>query len=88
MAEVIRELLQTYGLEKGLATQRLKDAWEGIVGKTIATHTESLSVRDGKLFVKLDSSVVRSELGYVKSALVKKLNEAAGEDVITEMVLF
>jgi len=74
-------------LEKGLAEYRLIRSWKDLLGITVAKKTKSLHIRNRKLFVTLHSSVVRNELGMIKDTLIPKLNEAAGMDVIDDVVL-
>jgi predicted nucleic acid-binding Zn ribbon protein len=87
----IDSLLQQYvkaqGLEKGLAEYRLMRSWNELLGVTIAKKTKSLRIQNRKLFVTVHSSVVRNELSLIKDSLIPKLNEAAGMDVIDDVVL-
>ena len=87
----IDSLLQQYvkarGLEKGLAEYRLMKSWNELLGVTIAKKTKSLRIQNRKLFVTVHSSVVRNELSMIKDTLIPKLNEAAGMDVIDDLVL-
>jgi predicted nucleic acid-binding Zn ribbon protein len=87
----IDSLLQQYvkarGLEKGLAEYRLMKSWNELLGVTIAKKTKSLRIQNRKLFVTVHSSVVRNELSMIKETLIPKLNEAAGMDVIDDVVL-
>ena len=87
----IDSLLQQYvkarGLEKGLAEYRLMKSWNELLGVTIAKKTKSLRIQNRKLFVTVHSSVVRNELSLIKESLIPKLNEAAGMDVIDDVVL-
>ncbi len=74
-------------LENGLAEYRLTKAWGELLGVSVAKKTRSLQVRQRKLFVSLHSSVMRNELALMKDSLIPKLNEAAGMDVIDDIVL-
>ena len=57
------------------------------MGITIAKKTKSLRIQNRKLYVSLNSSVVRNELSLIKDTLIPRLNEAAGMDVIDDVVL-
>ena len=63
------------------------NAWESVVGQTINRHTKNIYIKDGVLFVKLDSSVVRNELAMLKQPLMKKINETVGAKVVSDIVL-
>ncbi len=84
--EAIRAFLKIYNLEPKLDEVKLINSWEAVVGKMIARHTNDLFIQKKKLFVYLDSDALRNELSYTKSLLIKRLNEATGKEVITDIV--
>jgi predicted nucleic acid-binding Zn ribbon protein len=84
---LLQQFVKANGLERGLAEYRLMKAWKDLLGITVAKKTKSLRIQNRKLFVTLHSSVVRNELSMMKDALIPKLNEAAGMDVIDDVVL-
>jgi len=84
---LLQQFVKANRLEKGLAEYRLKKSWKDLLGITVAKKTKSLKIQNRKLFVTLHSSVVRNELSMIKESLIPKLNEAAGMDVIDDVVL-
>lgn len=84
---LLQKFVKANNLERGLAEYRLIKSWKELLGITIAKKTRSMYIRNRKLFVTLHSSVVRNELGMIKESLIPKLNEAAGLDVIDDIVL-
>ncbi len=72
---------------KKLAETRLINAWESILGKTVARYTENLYIKNKALYVHLSSAVLRNELSLHRTDLVAKLNEAAGMDIINNIIL-
>lgn len=87
LGEVIKEYLQEANIEKKLKEVELIRSWEEIVGKPVANRTEKISIKEGKLYVYLKSSVVRNELFMMREKLLEELNKRAGEDLIKEIVL-
>ena len=85
--EAIEQLLKAYKLDDRLAEHKLVNAWEGVMGKMIANHTKDLFIKHRQLFVTLDSSALRNELSMARSKIVKMMNEAAGAEVITDVIL-
>ena len=87
----LRDLVKEfYELHKGsgyLDEQKAIQAWQKVVGPFIASHTIDLSIKNGVLYVRVDSDVLRNELSYSRSLLQKNLNERAGRDVVKEIVL-
>ena len=86
LSEVLREYLNTFGLEKRLTEIRLIDSWPEVVGLSVAKKTASLHIKNRVLFVYLHSSIVRAELMRIRTSLPKALNEKAGANVIDEVV--
>ncbi len=87
IAEAIRAYLKESRLEKPLKERQLLQSWESLLGKSVARATTRIYLKEGKLFVHLSSSVVRNELYMLQEEIVRKLNEAAGEDLVTGIVL-
>jgi len=84
---LLQQFVKANRLERGLAEYRLMKSWKDLLGITVAKKTKSLKIQNRKLFVTLHSSVVRNELSLIKETLIPKLNEAAGMDVIDDVVL-
>ena len=87
LGDLIKEF---YELHKGsgyLDEQKAIQAWPQVVGSFIASHTIDLSIKNGVLYVRVDSDALRSELSYSKSLLLKNLNERVGMEVVAEIVL-
>ncbi|MDQ3047457.1 MAG: DUF721 domain-containing protein [Bacteroidota bacterium] len=87
LKEVIEQMMKAYKLDDKLAERKLIGSWESVMGAMIANHTKDLYIKHKQLFVTLDSSALRNELSLAKSKIVKMLNEAAGGEVITDVIL-
>lgn len=78
--EALKMFLKSYKLTKGLNTQRVNAAWDQASGA--AKYTIRRYYRDGILFITLNSSVVRSQLGFQKAALIEKMNAILSDDIL------
>jgi len=85
--EVIGQYLKSLNIDNKLKEVSLIKSWDDIVGKTIARSTKEIYIKDRKLFIKLNSSVIRNELFMIRDGLKKALNERAGESIIDEIIL-
>ena len=87
----VGELIQEfYELHKGpdyVDELKVINSWKKVVGPFIESHTIDLAIRNHVLYVRVDSDALRSELSYSKSLLLKNLNDSAGREIITEIVL-
>lgn len=87
LGDLIKEF---YELHKGLGyldEQKAIQYWPQVVRQFIASHTIDLSIKNGVLYVRVDSDALRNELSYSKSLLMKNLNERVGKEVVAEIVL-
>ncbi len=86
LGEVIREMIETYRMEGKLNELKVIHSWEKVVGVMIAKYTRDLQIRNGKLFVKIDSPALKNELSYSSSVIIERLNKEAGCKVIEEII--
>ncbi len=85
--EVVKEYLKAFKIDDKLKEVKLIKSWEEVVGKTIARSTNNIYIKNRKLFIKLNSSVIRNELFMLREGLKKALNDKAGEEIIDEIIL-
>lgn len=78
MDETVTALIRTLGLTSRLNTRRIFEAWDSVSGQ--GDKTLRRYYRDGKLYITLSSSMLRTRLGYEKELLVSRINEALGRD--------
>lgn len=87
LAEAMKDYIREMNLEGKLNEIELIDSWEETVGKAIASRTSKIYIKDKVLYIHLNSSVVRNELLMLRQGLKDRLNEAAGSEVIKDIVL-
>jgi len=78
LEEVIHEFIRTSHLTPGLNTRRIFAAWDTASGA--GRYTVRRFYRDGKLYITVDSSVVRSQLSFQRAALIEKINALLAQD--------
>ena len=84
--DVLKELIETYHLEGKLNEVKVIHSWQKVVGEMIARHTKDLYIKNGKLFVKIDSPALKNELIYSTSTIIENLNAEAGTKVVEEVI--
>lgn len=85
--EAVDRLLKAYRLEDKMNELTIIERWEKIMGKPIALRTEEVYIKNKVLFIKLNSSVMRSELQNAKAKIIELINNDAGKEVITSVLL-
>ena len=86
LGEVLKQLLKEQHLDGKLYEMQLIDAWYKTLGSTIKKYTTNIYVNDKKLFVRLNSSVLKNDLMMSWSSLVTSLNNQVGTTVINEII--
>ncbi len=61
---------------------RVQAVWEAVAGAAIAAAAQPTAEREGALTVSCAAAVWAQELEFVGPALVERLNEALGEQVL------
>lgn len=87
IASVLTGLAHRLGLESKLLETRLHRQWSEIVGRQIAAHTRPDQIRFKKLYVYVRHSVWLQQLTYLKPDLLNKINAAAGEPLVSDLIL-
>ena len=64
LKDLIPQMLQENKLQKGMDQIYVKEAWAEVMGKGVANYTESVSLKNHTIFVKLASAALREELQY------------------------
>ena len=84
---LIKFFIKKNNLEKGLENVKIKDLWHELMKNGVANYTTDINLKNGTLYIKLKSSVLREELSYGKEKIVKLLNEKLKKDLIKKIVL-
>jgi len=86
MKDAISKMLDVYRLRKKFDETSILAVWPEIMGTAIANRTTQIYIKDKKLFIRIESSVIKNELVMVRQGIIQKLNEHAGSIVINEMI--
>lgn len=88
LGDIIHDALQRSGMEEKFARQRAAFLWSEIVGPTINRLTFKRRVDDnGVLHVYISSASLKNDLLYMRSTLLRRLNEAVGRDALTDIAI-
>ena len=85
----LRDLLGPFGQRLGLSdpakTGLVWARWAETVGPAIAAHCSPSSLRDGLLRLRADSPAWATEVGYLGPEILRRINEMAGMELVTEV---
>lgn len=85
LSDLIKFYKKKHQLEQGINETKLINAWQNVVGLIIAKRTTKIEIKNRKLYISLNSSVVRNELLLLKTDLIHRLNEEAGDIIINDI---
>ncbi len=81
----LNSLAARLGLEHPWESARIFSRWEAIVGPEVANRCRPVSLKAGVLTVKTESAAWASELRYLGPAMVRRVNEELGSNVVREV---
>ena len=87
LGDLIKEFYDQYKGPDYLDEIKAVNSWVQVAGTFVASHTVDISIKNKVMYVRVDSDALRTELGYSKSLLVKKLNDIVGKEVLRMLVL-
>ncbi len=85
LGPLLEALLNRQGLSEKMRGYRLWQHWTQTVGDTIAQQAQPLRIRDGVLEVRVGHPVWMQQLQLLKPKLLKQLNQALGENLLTDL---
>ena len=87
MGDAIKKFLEQSRLKGGVQALQIDDAWEQIMGKTIARYTDKLQVINDTLFITTQVAPLKHELIFQKEKIIQRVNEALGQRIISKIVV-
>ncbi|TCN51519.1 DUF721 domain-containing protein [Flavobacterium circumlabens] len=87
IGDVLQQIIQVNKLQPGMDQIDVKEAWRQLMGNGVNTYTKNVVLKGSTLYVELGSAVLREELSYGKSKIVKMINEELGREVVKDVVL-
>ena len=85
--EAIEQMMQVYKIKRKFEETGIIAHWPNIVGKAVASRTKEIFVLDKKLFLRIESSVIKNELMVVRNQIIERINNEA-DTVLIEEVIF
>ena len=83
---VIQQMIAQSPHKAQLDAAAARCAWKAIMPNAVHKRTESIFFKQGKLFVKLNSSTLRQELRLKKEQVLTRLREHTKNKAIEEIV--
>lgn len=87
LKDAIETMLREFGLEEKMRELHINNTWEKMMGKTIYIRTKEIRLKKRKLYIRVDSSVLKEELNYARSKVLEIINKEFEKPVADEVVI-
>lgn len=84
ISDALIDFLRESGLEQSVLDVQIEEVWPRVMGETVRKLTRSVEVRDGVLYVHVNSAALKAQLFENRFELVHKLNDAVGAPAIRD----
>ena len=86
IGDAIEDMLKKYHLKPRFDEMQVIASWPGLMGKTIANKTGKIYVKNGVLFVEINSAPLKHELNMSKTKVIELLAGEFGKGTITDII--
>jgi hypothetical protein len=86
LKEAIEQMMQVYKIKRKFDETGIIAAWPDLVGKSVANRTKELFIHDKKLFLRIESSVIKNQLVLMRAQIIEKINTEAKSVLIEDIV--
>lgn len=85
LREGLAEVAADLRLDAPDALAAVLGGWPGVVGEAVAAHTRPRTLRQGVLFVEVDSPEWATQLRYLEEDLLRRLGRTVRPGVVTAL---
>ena len=86
LKEAIEQMLQVYKIKKRFDETGIITEWPNLVGKSVANRTKEIYIHNKKLFLRIESSVIKNELLMMRTQIIEKINNDAKSVLVDEII--
>jgi hypothetical protein len=87
LSEILKQFAGKGKVHDKLTEAKLKSIWEEEMGPFIASRTIGISIFNGELKIKVNSSVLRQELYMARDSIKNRINTRVPEAEIRNVVV-
>ena len=80
--------MRSQGLETPLLQRRVVELWDTVVGPAVVRYTGQKFISNQTLVVQVLNPALRADLSMMRQKLVKRLNDAVGSYVISDIKFY
>jgi predicted nucleic acid-binding Zn ribbon protein len=84
IGDALISYLRESGLEQSVLDVQIEEVWPRVMGDVVNQLTRKVEVKDGVLYVHVNSAALKAQLFENRFELVRKLNQAVGAKAIRD----
>lgn len=84
---VFSDLAKRHGWATDLQKGRVLSHWDSVVGAQLAAKTKAVSLRDGELEVRAESTAWATQLRAIERTLLTRIEQLVGPGVVRRLVI-
>lgn len=85
--QALDQYMKRFGLQRKVEEIKLLQMWPEIAGEFIARNTSDLQVRDRRLIIRVNSSVIKHQLLISRDTIIQRVNQFMEQEYINDLVL-
>ncbi|GDX48493.1 MAG: DUF721 domain-containing protein [Bacteroidota bacterium] len=85
--QALDQYMKRFGLQRKVEEIKLLQLWPEIAGEFIARNTSDLQVRDRRLIIRVNSSVIKHQLLISRDTIIQRVNQFMEQEYINDLVL-
>jgi len=87
ISKVLEDVISQKHFKVGIDNIKVQEAWVKTMGENIQKYTYNVEFKNGKMYIKLKSSVLKEELIFEKNKVIKLINQELGKEYVKELIL-
>lgn len=87
LKDALDNMVKDLKLKHGIDEVRIREGWARLMGAPISKYTREISLRKGRLYIKVDSAPLKQELSFSRDKIRELFNSELGEQVILDVVI-
>lgn len=87
LGDAIKIFVNKSKLRNGIRAIQIEEIWAQVMGKTISKYTDKIEIINRTLFIHTHIGPLKNELSYQKPQIIQRINEALGEDIVTQVTI-
>lgn len=86
LRDILKSSARAWGLEPAARLAAAREVWPKVAGPTLMDTSAPVALRGGRLHVGVTNSTVGQEIRLRRTAIIRALNRAIGEEAVADIV--